>query len=70
MKELKISGRKMKELRAEEIASVAGVSKQMVKKVLMLPKTPQSFESKIGADKNMKLSVYFFSQLYIFGVVY
>ncbi|XP_078149372.1 RNApolymerase sigma subunit 2 [Carex rostrata] len=56
MKELKISGRKMKEQRTEEIASVAGVSKQMVKKVLMIPKTPQSFESKIGADKNMKLS--------------
>lgn len=60
MKELKIRGRKMQEHRTEEIASVAGVSKQMVKKVLMIPKTPQSFESKIGADKNMKLSVYIY----------
>lgn len=49
----------MKDLGTEEIASLAGVTTNMVKKVLMLPKTPRSLESMIGTDKNMKLSVYF-----------
>jgi DNA-directed RNA polymerase sigma subunit (sigma70/sigma32) len=57
--ELKQGGREMKDICTKEIASAAGVTINMARKVLMLPKTPRSLESTIGVDKNTKLSVYF-----------
>jgi DNA-directed RNA polymerase sigma subunit (sigma70/sigma32) len=57
--ELKQGGRELKDICTDEIAGAAGVTTNVVKKVLMLPKAPRSLESMIGVDKNTKLSVYF-----------
>ncbi|KAJ4766538.1 RNA polymerase sigma factor [Rhynchospora pubera] len=56
IKELRRSGRKLKDIDTAEIAKLARVTEKKVKKVMLLPKTPKSLDAMIGLDKNVKLS--------------